>query len=80
MSEVEASKIHRVLSTMHLLSATSYDTSVGVEDLARLMRSMCLEEVVELMRRCLELDYVREVGGRYFLTYRGLISALSISS
>lgn len=72
----EGHKIHRVLSAMHLMSATSSETSVGLEELERLVG----EEVRELLRRCMELDYVREAGGRYFLTYKGLISAISMSS
>lgn len=78
--EAEGSKMHKVISIMHLMSATSYETSIKMEDLFRLAQPMEWEEVGEVVRRCVELDYLREVDGRYFLTYKGLLFALSINS
>ncbi|MEM4699912.1 MAG: hypothetical protein QXT74_03045 [Candidatus Nezhaarchaeales archaeon] len=76
----EGSKMHRVISVMHLMSATSHETSIKMEDLVRLVQPMSWEEVSEVVRRCVELDYLREAGGRYFLTYKGQLFAISINS
>jgi len=73
-------KLHKVLLTMHFLSATSSEASISIKDLARHIQSMNEEEIREVLKSCIELDYVYEVNGRYYLTYKGLISALSISS
>ncbi|MEM4576459.1 MAG: hypothetical protein QW701_03210 [Candidatus Nezhaarchaeales archaeon] len=74
------SRIHKVLSVMYFLSAINDETAVGISEIAKYSKMMNENEVNELLKCCKELGYVNEEGGRFYLTYRGIISALSISS
>ncbi|MCS7140494.1 MAG: hypothetical protein N3F04_05355 [Candidatus Nezhaarchaeota archaeon] len=73
-------RVHRVLAVMHFLSAVSGDTAVDINEVARHAQPMSEGEVSELLRCCKELGYVIEENGRFYLTYKGVLSALSISS
>lgn len=74
------SRLHKVLSVMYFLSAINDETAVGVSEIVKYAQLMNENEVNELLKCCKELGYVNEEGGRFYLTYRGVISALSISS
>lgn len=80
MKEEMAQVLHKILSIMHLLSATDAKTAVDVSDIARHVQPIDEKQVEDALRCCREMGYVNEKDGRFYLTYKGILSALSISS
>lgn len=80
MKQEMAQILHRILSTMHFLSAIDTKTAVDVDDIARHVQPIDKNQVEDILRHCRELGYVSEKDGRFYLTYKGILSALSISS
>jgi hypothetical protein len=80
LKEEIASLLHRILSIMHFLSAVSADRAVDVDEIARHARLLERSQVEDMLRCCKDLGYVNENRGRFYLTYKGVLSVLSISS
>lgn len=80
MKEEMAQALHKILSIMHFLSAIDSMTAVDVNDIARHLQPIDRDQVENVLKCCRELGYVNEKDGRYYLTYKGILSALSISS
>lgn len=80
MKQEVAQILHKVLSTMHFLSAIDAETAVDADDIAKHVQQIDKNQVEDALRHCKELGYVSEKSGRFYLTYRGILSALSISS
>lgn len=75
-----AQVLHKILSTMHFLSAIDAETAVDADDIAKHVQSLDKSQVEDMLRCCKELGYVSERSGRFYLTFKGILSALSISS
>lgn len=80
MKEEMMQVLHKILSIMHFLSAIDAKTAVGVNDIARHVELMDEKQVENALRCCRELGYVNEEDGKFYLTYKGILSALSINS
>jgi len=75
-----ASLLHKILSTMHFLSAVNAEKAVDVDEIVRHAHPLERSRVEDLLRCCRDLGYVNESEGRFYLTYKGVLSVLSISS
>jgi DNA-binding transcriptional ArsR family regulator len=75
-----ASLLHKILSIMHFLSAVSADKAVDADEIARHARPLERSQVENALRCCKDLGYVNENKGRFYLTYKGVLSVLSMSS
>lgn len=80
MKEEMAYILHKILSIMHFLSAIDVKTAIDANDIARHAQLIDKSQVEDVLRYCKELGYVSEKDGRFYLTYKGILSALSISS
>jgi len=80
MREGMASLLHRILSIMHFLSAVNVEKAVDADEIARHARPLERSQVEDALRCCKDLGYVNEKEGRFYLTYKGVLSVLSISS
>lgn len=80
VKEEIASLLHKVLSIMHFLSAVSADRAVDANEIASHARPLEKSQVEDALRYCKDLGYVNENRGRFYLTYKGVLSVLSISS
>jgi hypothetical protein len=75
-----ASLLHRILSIMHFLSAVNVEKAVDADEIARHAHPLERSQVEDALRCCKDLGYVNEKEGRFYLTYKGVLSVLSISS
>jgi len=80
MKEGMASLLHRILSIMHSLSAVSAERAVDADEIARHAHPLERSQVEDALRCCKDLGYVSESEGRFYLTYKGVLSVLSTSS
>jgi len=80
MREGMASLLHRILSIMHFLSAVNVEKAVDADEIARHAYPLERSQVEDALRCCKDLGYVNEKEGRFYLTYKGVLSVLSISS
>lgn len=80
MKEEMASTLHKILSIMHFLSAIDVDRAVDADEIARHARPLERPQVEDALRHCKDLGYVNESRGRFYLTYKGVLSVLSMSS
>lgn len=80
MKEGIASLLHKVLSIMLFLSAVSAERAVDTDEIASHARPLEKSQVEDTLRYCKDLGYVNENKGRFYITYKGILSVLSISS
>jgi hypothetical protein len=75
-----ASLLHRILSIMHSLSAEDANTAIDANEIAELAHPLERKQVEYILECCKDMGYVNEKGGRFYLTYKGILSVLSICS
>ncbi|MDH5815477.1 MAG: hypothetical protein QE164_01590 [Candidatus Nezhaarchaeota archaeon] len=80
MKEEITQALHKILSIMHFLSAIDAENAVHVDDIAKHVQSLDKSQIEDVLRCCKELGYVGERSGRFYLTFKGILSAISISS
>lgn len=73
-------KLRDLLRAMHLLGAVNEGAAVAPGDLCPLLRDASFSEIESLMDLGERLGYLSRVGDKFYLTFRGEISVISISS
>jgi hypothetical protein len=73
-------RLRDLLRAMHLMGAVGEGSAVDLESVARLLPDAALHEVHGLVELGERLGYLSRSGDRLYLTLRGEISAISISS
>ncbi len=74
------SRLRDLLRAMHLLGAVREDAAVAPHAVCSLMRDLPFSEISSLMDLGERMGYLSRVGDRFYLTFRGEISVISISS
>ncbi|MGC8555949.1 MAG: hypothetical protein ACP5NG_02925 [Conexivisphaera sp.] len=74
------SRLRDLLRAMHLLGAVREDSAVAPHALCPLMPDLPFSEVSRLMELGERMGYLSRIDDRFYLTFRGEISVISISS
>ncbi len=73
-------RLRELLRAMHLLGAVGEESAIPPHELCPLMPDATLSEIQSLMEAGERLGYLSRSGDRFYLTFRGEITVISISS
>jgi len=73
-------RLRELLRAMHLLGAVREESAVAPHAVCPLMPDMAFSDISRLMELGERMGYLSRTGGGFYLTFRGEISVLSISS
>jgi len=80
MDCLSSSKPLRVLAVLHLHAATNPESALKSSDILKYIPEIGEDELKNILNNLINLGYVLEVNGRYYLTHLGSLHLMSIYS